>query len=109
MDYKILDELSTITGIAINDMTKLFDNMSLCVCNDVLESIHSGEDVCELNIGIGKLILRVDDNEIMYKFIPSSQLENDLINTIKNNSSPLIQHAENCLCKRFNNTYKELL
>ena len=109
MEYKVLEELSTITGIAKNGMLKLFDNMQLCICNDALESLHSGEEICELNIGLGKLLLRVDDDEILYKFIPSNQLEKQLIDTIKNDSSPLIAQAENYLCKRFTNTYKELL
>lgn len=90
-------------------MHKLFDKIGWCICNSVYESKLSNEGYCECNIGIGNLIISIQDNCLHYKFIPSIKFENELIGTIRNGKNPLEVKLEETFVNRILNTYKDML
>lgn len=108
MKFNMLEDLSTITTIPLLPMQELFQKGAICICDNVNETLKNKENECEIDIGIGKLLLRIDTEYIEYKFIPSSKLEENLINTINTRESPLINELEEALSKRIMNVYKDL-
>lgn len=107
--YDILNDLSILTTIPILNLNKLSTRSCEDMCHCVLESINSNEQVSSLDIGIGQIVVFVDDEQIKYKFLPSSEFEQMLIDSINSNKSPLTNTIEQSLQKRMINIYKELL
>ena len=105
----MIDDLAKITTIPVYTIKKLFNNLIICICHKVLENyLDKITDTC-VDLGFGKLCLSIEEDEIIYKFIPSQKFESTLIDTLKTKQSPLITKAEKILTNKIINTYKELL
>lgn len=109
MIYNAVEDISVLTTIPLKTLYKLTDKCNECICNDVLESKTSNDITSIIDIGIGKLNINVTPKDITYTFVPSKELEIKLLNTIKNNESPLIKDIENSLTTKILNTYKDLI
>ena len=109
MQNNLLNDLSIITTIPQATLVKLMDKMTWCICNSVEESILNSEKITEMDLGIGKLLLSIDDGFLEYKFIPSSKLESNVLKTIKEKKNPLINNLEISLVDRITNTYKDMI
>lgn len=105
----LINDLATITTIPVNSLQKLKEKEIYIICNDVEESTLQNDNITEINIGIGNLIIEVKDNFINYKFVPSSKLEKNLISTIVNKKNPLTNIFEETLVNRIVKTYKDIL
>ena len=79
----LIQDVSKLTAVSQITLNKLANIVSLCICNDVYESILKNEAVTEIKLGIGTLLIKNENNNILYKFIPNQKLENQLIDTIK--------------------------
>lgn len=104
----IIDDLSTITTIPPASLRKLFEKVGWCICNGVLESRLAEQDITEINLGYGTLIISIENNQIEYKFIPSSKLEKGLIETVVNKKNPLVVNLEETFANRILKTYKDM-
>ena len=104
----ILDDICTITTIPTASMNKLFNKIEWCICNSVEESKLSGDNITELDIGIGTLIISIIDNSIQYKFIPSNKLEKGLIDTVIYGKNPLVVNLEDTFANRIVKTFKDM-
>lgn len=104
----IVQDISTITTIPTASLHKLFDKVGWCICNGVEESRLNGDDVTEINLDFGTLLISVENNQIQYKFIPSSKLEKGLIDTIINKKNPLTVKLEDTFANRILKTYKDM-
>lgn len=109
MANNVLNDLSIITTIPQATLVKLMDKLNWCICNSVEESILKSETITEIDLGLGKLILSVENNFLEYKFIPSIKLESNIIKTIKEKKNPLIHQLESSLADRIVNTYKDMI
>lgn len=105
----IIEDLSKITTISTNNLNKLIDKSMWCICDYIEELITSKNNVLEINIGIGTLIISILDNQIKYKFIPNAKLENSIRETIINEYNPLKLTIEKTLVNKITNTYKDLI
>lgn len=104
----ILDDVCKITTIPTASMNKLFSKMEWCICNAVEESKLSGENITEVNIGVGTVIISIIDNSIQYKFIPSQKLERGLVDTIVYGKNPLVVNLEETFANRIVKTFKDM-
>lgn len=109
MSFKIENDISAITGIPKLTLETLFNRMSLCIGHAVWESTCKNDVLTDVDIGIGTLYIKLEDNNIKYKFIPSDKLNNTVQLSVKSKNSPLLTAAETSLQKKIENTYKELL
>lgn len=105
----LIVDLSNITTIQKASLERLRDLSVDCIGHSVYESLSNNENVSEINIGYGSLIVMVEDNSILYKFIPNSKLENTLKNVVQNNESPLTKRVEKTIIDKIEKTYKDLL
>lgn len=106
----LLQDISILTTIPRDSLEKLASISQYCICDGINEMLSTLEDnVCVFDIGIGSLSIKVENNNIYYKFIPSTSLEESLIKTIDNEENPLVAKLEKTLVKRITKTYKELL
>ena len=105
----IIKDISTLTTIPYATLVKLVDIAELCICHAVEESKLRNGDLTSINIGVGTLNIKTSDDEIKYKFIPSSKLEENVKQTVINNKSQLITNVETKIKDKVMNVYKELL
>lgn len=105
----ITRDVANITAIPYATLMKVHDLETTCICHAVQETRLLNNNLTSVNIGIGTLHIKVDGNEIKYKFIPSSKLENSIAETVKTGKSPLVKQVEDTLKDRIMNVYKELL
>lgn len=104
----ILDDLCKITTIPAASLNKLVDTAGKCICNSVYESQLKQELITDVNIGLGNIIISIEDNALTYKFIPSSKFERNLVTTIVNKKNPLAEKVETTFVNRIISTYKDM-
>lgn len=106
---KIISDLSILTSIPECLLIKLTDISEAIICDNVCNATHSDEKICELDIGIGDLIITIENNSIKYKFVPSRKLDTNIKATVVNNKNSLVKLAEKSLVNRITSKYQELI
>ena len=100
-----LSQLTTIPKLQFDNINKVQVNL---ICHYVAETVAEQESVTEIDLGIGTLYIKVDGEDVKYKFIPSHKLENGVKYAITTKESPLILDVESILKDRICNAYKDL-
>ena len=103
-----LKDLSVTTTIPYFTLKKLFDRLSTVISYNIGESHITRDDVCEIDIGIGTLLVLINSDEIRYKFIPSKKLSDSIVSAVQEGTFELITEMEDSLQKKVMNTYKDL-
>lgn len=107
--HRIISDLSTLTSISETLLMKLINTSEAIICDSTLDTLHSGEKICDLDIGIGNLIINVENNNIKYKFIPSRRLDTDIKEAIISGKSSLVKLVEKSLVDKITSKYQELM
>lgn len=100
-----LQQLTNIPDYLLNKLTNLTSDI---ISHYVVASKFENSNTTEIDLGFGKLVIYIVDEEIHYKFIPSTNLEEAICNAIINNEDILITKAEKSLKDKFMKAYKEL-
>lgn len=108
-DFDLISDISLLTSVPYKTLQTLCDKGAESICHSVLESVKESNVETTIDISIGQLIVAVHNDEIHYKFKPSSKLENMLIDTLVNKTDPLVTNIEQSLVSRILNTYKDLV
>ncbi len=106
---KITEDVSKITGLPYSYLNRIMERIQDCICYNVQTDLKNCINICSVDINIGQLIIQIMDNEIKYKFIPSTGFEQDLIDTIQKGECPLISKLENNLSEKVLSTYQDLM
>lgn len=104
----LIEDLSEVTSIPLVLFNKLTSTSEDIVCHDVFESFYEHNSVTEINLGIGKLQIYINEDAITYCFVPSNSLEKKLVDVVTNQKDPIITHLEESLTEKILNRYKEL-
>lgn len=107
MDFK--ENLSKLTTIPSESISKLSKYINLIHSNNVLERLLSGSDIIEIDIFEGKLIMKLDEDTLRYKFIPSDEFNKLMIDTITNKQSKLVTELSDRVKNTLINWRKDLL
>lgn len=102
-------DLSTLTTISKLSLENLAEKAIYCMSHTILEAILSKETQCEIDIDIGKLYIKLEQDQIKYKFIPSKKLEETIAFTVKNKQSPLLTKLDLGLAERIEKAYRSVL
>ena len=106
---KVLEDLNVLTTIPLTALQALKDKGIDCIAHSVLENVLSKNPLTELDIGIGILYIKLEDDSIKYRFIPSKKLEDTVASTILTKQSPVISRVETALKEKVESTYKNFL
>ena len=107
--FKLTQDLAALTGLSILSLDKLAEKSALAIAHDVHETISAKDPLTVVDIGIGQLYIKLENDIVKYKFIPSANLEQKIRYTLLAKESPLIICAEESLRQRIEQSYKELL
>lgn len=105
----LIKDISTLTDVTENTLNKFTSICTHCISHAVHESDCLHEDTTKIDIGFGELHIKIDEESIRYKFIPSKELEHSLIRTVTTHTSPIITTLETNLQEKIDRTYRELL
>ncbi len=105
----LVQDLSTLTTIPKKNLNRLIDVAIYSINETIAEDLLQGNDVSEVNIGLGNLYIQCSGNKLNFKFIPSAKLREEVINTIKNKENSLELTLEKNLIDRITNTYKDII
>lgn len=103
----VVEDLSKLTSIPNNYIQLIFDKLNDCICYNLHEQLRDKSEYIEIDIGIGNLLLYLKQDEVLYKFIPSEKLENNIKYTINNDKDILVSKLENSLQEKIISAYKE--
>ena len=109
MTFDLISDISALTTLPDATLRKLCDKSIECICHGVLESDLKNDGETFVNTPIGSIKIIVTRDEIHYRFIPSSKLENMLIDALSSGTDPLVTKIEDGLVARILNTYKDLI
>ena len=104
----VISDMSNLTTLPISLLQQLSDKIEFIILHSVYESLICHENITEIDLGIGRLNILQEKDSIRYKFIPSKELEQNIIKTVKEKQSPLTTTVENTLQKKIIDVYKEL-
>ncbi len=106
---KLINDLTLLTGVSKNALDELNDKANLTIAHCVFESLKEGNPLTTIDIGVGILYIKLEDENIKYRFVPNKNLEALVSQAATSKSSPLANRAEMILNKRIEQTYKDLL
>lgn len=104
----VLEEVSLLTTIPEKTVEKFMQKFIYCMCEDLKEDILSGKSISDLDIGIGRIMIKYDENGIKYKFIPSQLFESNVITTLTTKENVMENFLNEALIKKFMDAYKDL-
>lgn len=105
----LINDLSQLTTIPEAYLEKLTKKVEVCLCDQALEQVLAGEEIIKIDIGIGDILLKLYDEEIKYKFIPSERFKKELTSVVVNKENLLAKTLEKNLAVKITKTYKDLL
>jgi len=106
---KLVEDLSKLTTIPQSKLDNLVNLSNYCIDEELLETQLAGKTVMEYDVGIGTLMIALIDDSIKYKFIPSKQLEQTILSSLKTKQNSLSSKVEKTLVDSIVNTYKDML
>ena len=105
----LYNDLATITNSNKDIFNKLVKNSNFLICNYLEDTTLNNENLCTIDIGIGVLKIIIEEDTVRYNFIPSKELETEIINTLENNQSYLTSIVNSKLIGQLNKLYDNLL
>lgn len=109
MEINVSKEIADLTNLNEKHIRKLFSRLQWSMCDGLSAIMDTDDKYVSCDIGIGKIVLIVDDSSLRYNFIPSGELEDSLIKTITTGVNPLEVALEKTLITKLTKTYKDLL
>lgn len=104
----IVKDTAVLTTIPEKAIKKIVDKMIYSINEAVVEARISGETDIELEIGLGTLLIKLEDDSIKYKFIPGDKLEESVKNSFINKQNLLEDVLDASLVNKLTNIYKDL-
>ena len=108
MKTDAVQDLNVLTTIPTASLQKLFDKIQFIICHTLEESILEGDEITEVDLDFGTLVIKIEDGQIKFRFVPSVKLNKSIKSTIIDKKSPLTSEIEATLKDRITKTYKEL-
>ena len=109
MTINLKEDLSALTSINEIYVKKIFDKLKWCICDGVEEAIKSEESELECDLGFGKIVINITDDTIKYKFIPSVEFNQAVVDTVVGEKNVLEDALEKSLVSKVTKLYKDLL
>lgn len=104
----IVQDVSVLSTIPEKTLNKLNQKIIYAICEAILEDVQLEKDISELDLGFGILYVKHVSDEIKYKFVPSTDLEKAVYNTVTKKLNLLEDTLNETLVKKFLDVYKDL-
>ena len=108
MKIDTIKDVSDITGIDKKYLDKILKVFQYSIAEDITELNLNIENVIDLDIGIGLISIKVEDDTIKYKFTPNDSFVDIVKNAIKYKKNVLEYKLETSLCQKIEQMYRDL-
>lgn len=108
-EQNLIKDLSTLTTIPVNSLNALERKRTALICNYLDEASRNMENIVSVNIGVGTVTFKLLGNEVAYSFVPSGDLEREIIRTLNDGENPLTKMIEDGLSEQLLNVYKDFM
>lgn len=108
MKTNLKSDISLLTTINEKALDKLTDKVLWCISDAVEKALLNNDNIAEIDLGFGILMISILDNNVKYKFIPSKNLEKSVNDTIINEKNILVDVLEESLVNKITNVYKDM-
>ena len=105
----LLKDVSKLTTIDDKTLSKLVEKILYCISNNLMEEILADKQVLEIDIIFGTLYIKIEDEQLKYKFVPNETFEDVVVTTILKKKNTLENTIALTLCSKLTRTYKDLL
>lgn len=106
---RLEDKLSTLTTVPVNVFDKLYNHLLYIYSNDVVTQLLNGQEVFNVELLEGTLVITLIDDTLHYKFIPNEKFSKTIRDTIITKKSLLEENISAKLKTALLNWKKELL
>ena len=106
---RLIDDLVLLTDVSEATFKKFSNLTNYIVGHAVHEHDCEGAEVTIIDLEIGELHIKVSDNSVKYRFVPSKELDLMICNTINSGISPIVTKLNTGLQEKIDKAYKELL
>ena len=103
-----IKDLSVLTTIDEDSLQKLFEKYKQIIYHNIFENIKSNKEEFYIDIEFGNLYIRLENDEIKFKFVPDENFQNTIFDIVLNKKDPLTENIEKTLRNRIMDTYKEM-
>lgn len=107
MDVNLKKDLSVLTTINESVFNKLLQKINWCISDSIEKAVLNKDEIVDIDIGIGNLLINISNDSVKYKFKPSSELETIISNTIVNERNELVNVLEDSLVTKMTNVVKD--
>lgn len=104
-----ISDLSCLTTIPKDSLSKLSEKLVYCIADAVAEAQKTGQPAVDIDIGIGTLSIGLVDDVAKYKLVPSDSLQSAVRYAIVDEQNLLERKLEQALVTKITSTYKDLL
>lgn len=105
----LIDDLSAMTSIQPKILGKLVDCSSYAILQSIEEMMIKQETSCEVDFTNFKLVITIDEDNLVFKIIPSKDLEKAIIKTISNKKNAMEPIIVGNMVETLLKDYKDLL
>ncbi len=105
----LLKDVSKLTTIDDKTLDKLIEKILYCISNNVMEEVLADKQVLEIDIIFGTLYIKIENEQLRYKFVPNEEFEEMIVNTVLEKKNTLENTIALTLCSKLTRTYKDLL
>lgn len=105
----VIEKSSALSGVSIKALTKLKNYVNMIHSDDIYLDMHDGKSVFEIETFEGTILIKYENNEIKYKFIPSADFNKLVATTIETNTSGLVKSLDNSVVNAMSNIYENLI
>ena len=105
----VIEKSSALSGVSIKALSKLKNYINMIHSDDIYLDMRDGKSVFEIDTFEGTILIKHENNEIKYKFIPSAEFNKLVANTIETRTSSLVKSLDSSVVNAMSNIYENLL
>lgn len=109
MNAKLTEDLSAVSNIPKLTLDKLLTCAESLMAATVSDSIKEGSSTSVIDLVFGQLYIKLEDDSIKYKFVPSTSLNTAIKQVATGGENPVIKKLEKALAEKIESAYKNLL
>ena len=109
MKRKVVTDLSKLSNVPEEYLSKLLNLCGYIIGNAVYESNLASNNVTELDFEFGTLLVKADLKEVKLKLIPNTDLQADLKNINQGGTPSLKSKLERSVASKLIEMYKDII
>ena len=105
----VIEKSSALSGVSIKALSKLKNYINMIHSDDIYLDMRDRKPIFEIDTFEGTILIKRENNEIKYKFIPSAEFNKLVANTIETRTSSLVKSLDSSVVNAMSNIYENLL